>query len=638
MRIPRTFLLRAAPSTLLLVPLAALARGGGGEHYSGPSSDGGSDGGDGIDITLLFYVVQLVFRYPKLMIPLLGVGAVGYFLYKRTLHPTASTQRAFQQREAELRTQVSAADVRGSVNALTLKDPAFRLEPLLEQVRGLFLSLQKAWFERDMTPVRPFLSDATYQRFNVQLELLRRNGVRDAITDVQVLEVQLLAISSSEWFDTLHVRVRAQMRDTDAPAEASDSEALRLAQRAPLEPFTEVWSFVRKPGAKTKIGETLYQGKCPQCGAPFKGGASNACEYCDAIVNSGNYDWTLSEITQGVEHVRHHATVDGLLEARQGDPALNLEILEDRASLLFWKWVDAQSRGEAKGLAKVAHAEAVTALEDELERLRKQGRRKVFLECAVGGVLVRAFEVEASGFDRAHVEIRWSARMGIGPANEKPPALPTVPQRWIFTLTRKHGTRTPTEHGMSTSRCPQCHGPLTDSLSTTCDYCQAPLGSGERDWVLASAHPFEQWNAIEDQRYHARTVRRAVGASSLGEDRIADIQERQRLLYMMAAVAAADGAVGAPERKLLKLCSERWSVPWANVEMALGAGPQLFDRLIPKGSPEGEIFLRHIVEVALVDGRIDRQERRMLEVAAQHLDLRPQLEALLTGRGRVSGL
>ena len=28
------------------------------------------------------------------------------------------------------------------------------------------------------------------------------------------------------------------------------------------------------------------------------------CEFCKAIVNSGNYDWTLSEITQGIEHVR----------------------------------------------------------------------------------------------------------------------------------------------------------------------------------------------------------------------------------------------------------------------------------------------------------------------------------------------
>jgi predicted lipid-binding transport protein (Tim44 family)/tellurite resistance protein len=620
----------------LAAPLGALARGGGGEHYTRPSSD--DDGGSGIPFWIIQEALFLVVRYPKVLLPLIILGGVAYWLYRRNLHPNATTRRAIEQREAAHRTQVSSRDVPGWVEALKRKDPTFELAPILDKTRWLFLELQKAWFQRDMTPVRPFLSDATWQRFNVQLQLLAAQGVRDAITDIQVLDIQLIGLEQSEWFDSIQLRVQARMRDADVPASFTEAQATEAARRAPLEPFTEVWTFVRKPGAQTRVGVDLYQGKCPNCGAPFAGGAANRCEYCNAVVNSGNYDWTLAEITQGVEHEGlHHKTVDGLREAREADPALNLEILEDRASLLFWKWIDAQSRGDAKPLSKVANAEALQGLGAELEDLRRKGRRRVFLECAVGSVEVRCMETDPTGHDLAHVEIRWSARTGVGPLNEKPPTLPTVPHRFVFTLMRKHGARTNTANGMSTDRCPQCNATLTDSAVTTCDFCGTQLGGGERDWVLASALPCEAWRVKQAQRHQAAVLRKAVAVETAhapvpGDDLVMDVQERQRLLYMMAAIAAADGEVSTSERKMLKLCSQRWGVEWANVEMALGAGTQLFERLVPRGTPEAEVFLRNIVEMAMVDGRIDRKERRLLETAAAHLGMQEQLSSMLDKR------
>jgi uncharacterized tellurite resistance protein B-like protein len=619
----------------LLLPLAALARGGGGEHYSRPSS--GDDGGDGeIPLWLIYELFRLVIRYPKVMIPLLAVCGVAYWFYKSRMHPDATTRRAIERREADVRTQTSWRDVPGWVNALKLKDPAFELQPVLDRTQRLFVELQQAWFHRDMTPVRPYLSDATWQRFNVQLQLLAAQDVRDALADIEVTDVGLIGLDQNPWFDSIHVRIHARMRDTDVPASFTDEQALKAARKAPQEPFTEVWTFVRKPGAQTKAG--VAQGKCPNCGAPFQGGAANSCEFCGAVVNSGNYDWTLSEITQGVEYVRHHKTVDGLREAREADPALNLEILEDRASLLFWKWVDAQSRADVTRLSKVAREEATGRLGSELEELRKRGRRRVFLECAVGAADVRSFELDPQGFDRAHVEVRWSARMGVAPANQKPPQLPTVPQRHVLTLVRKHGAATNTANGMSTDRCPQCNATLTDSAATSCDYCGTQLGGGERDWVLESALPFEAWNVEQDQRHQAAVLRKAVAMQEArqrgparGVDTVMDAQERQRLLYMMAAIAAADGTVSGSERKLLKLCSDRWGVKWSDVELALGAGEQLFERLVPRGGPEAELFLRNIIEMAMVDGRIDRKERRMLESAAAHLGLQERLSSMLGG-------
>jgi tellurite resistance protein len=617
----------------------ALARGGGGENYSRGSDDSGGDG-DAF-FYILFRLIELAFYYPKIGIPLIIGFCVVYYFYKRNLHPTGATQRAIERREAEQRTHVSEQDVQSWVQALKSKDPNFELQTVLDKVRKLFPALQEAWFKRELTPIRPFLSDATYQRFNVQLQLMSSQGVRDAIADVRLLGVQLIGVQQSPWFDSIHVRVRAEMRDTDVPASASDAQALAAARKVAPEAFTEVWTFVRKPGAQTRIGQDLYQGKCPNCGAPYKGGATNVCEYCGAVVNSGNYDWTLSEITQGVEFNRHMADVRGLREAREADPALNLEILEDRASLLFWKWIDAQSRGDASRLAQVANAEMISQLSGELEELGKRGQRRVVLECAVGAVTTRAFEVNPDGYDLAHVEIRWSARMGVGPAEQRAPQLPTVPQRWVFTLTRKHGAKTNTSNGMSTDRCPQCNAPLTGSSSSACEYCGTRLDTGEKDWVLAYTFLSETWEARERQLRMSSTARPSpagpvrpepmAGATAAGPgmDAVMDVKERERLLYMMAAIAAADGAVDVPERKLLKLCATRWGIPWQNVEMALNSGSTLFSKLIPRGSPEASVFLRNLVQMALVDGRVDRKERRMLEAAAAHLDLLPQLQSML---------
>ena len=316
----------------------------------------------------------------------------------------------------------------------------------------------------------------------------------------------------------------------------------------------------------------------------------------------------LAEITQGMEFVRNDEGVEGLAKARQTDSALNTEMLEDRASLCFWRWVEAQSFAKPSVLAKVATPDFQARIKAEADALKAQQRHKVFLECAVGSVQLRALQ-SGDGVDFAYVEIRWSARQGIGP---------TVPQRWVFTLTRKAGAKTHADSGMATNRCLQCNAPASDSASTSCEFCGNNLASGEHDWVLADAVLWEAWRAQTSLR-----SRPVMGAQAV------DRSERERLLYMMASMAMADGVVDDKERHLLKMCSERWDVPWANVELALNAGTGLFDRLVGKQTPEAEHFLRELLGLALIDGKVDRKEKRLLEAAAMHLGLSQQLTQML---------
>lgn len=617
----------------LLLATPALARVGGGQHYSGSHSSsshasgsggshssgswsGGGGGSSGGDIGLLLFFLS----HPLVTLALIGVAFVVWRAYTRSFGATVSTQRAFSEADTRGLAQPSAREVTGWVDALHASDPGFDLVAFLDQVKALFLRVQDAWAAGELGPVRRDLSDATFQRLRVQLALLRAQGVRNVTEGIAVMDLQPVGLERTAAFDTLHVRIRAQARDVDVPLGLGAEEARARARAAPLAPFTEVWSFVRRPGTRSRAEGGLQPGKCPNCGAPFDGGAAGNCTFCGAIVNSGAYDWVLAEITQAVEAGTEPAEVPGLAALRSEDPALSLEVLEDRASLLFWGWIDAQSRGEPGRMAKLATGDFLSGMSADMSALRGRDRARVFLQAAVGSVAVQAIE-PGDPMTRAHVEIRWSAQMGVVPAGSSPGPLPTLPQRWIFTLARKAGVKTDATRGMATARCGNCGAPLEDSVQPTCDHCGAALNDGAHDWVLAQAEPLEMW------------VARARAQAPAGRDTVLDAAERQRLLYTMAAMAAADGAVDDRERRMLKLCAERWGVPFENVELALKADPALFERLVPQPGPGSESFLRTLVQMALVDGKVDRQERRMLESAAARLGLTERLPELLARFG-----
>ena len=612
---------RLPPLVLCFVALlagTALARIGGGENFDSGSKDSGG-GGDGSFIVDI--LVWLILENPKVGIPIAIIVGLGFYFWRKSQDGDSSTRKAIDKAEAERRTTVSASAVDGWVGALKSRDPQFDLMKFFDRTKREFLELQSAWFTRNLEPVRKYLSDATFQRLVTQLKLMELLGVRDAIADPQVLDLQIIGLEQNDSFDSVHIRVMAQLCDAESPANATDEQALAAARKVKPEQFTEVWTFVRKPGTQTKVEGDVSQGKCPNCGAPFEGGAANTCEFCGAIVNSGNYDWVLAEITQGSQFQPHPMTPSGFVTARKSDPALTTEALEDRASLIFWKWVESQSLADAGRLAKVASSAFAAEVKGGIDHLQAQGKQKFFVECAVGAVNTQQL-TQVEGKDIAAVEIKWSAKIAIGPKGGKPPALPSQPQRYVMLLERATGATSSADNGMSTNRCPQCSAPLTDNGQPSCEFCGALLSGGAKDWVMQDFGSWEWWRS--------KGGKPATQQAAPAAAKVPDREERERLVYLMAAMAMADGVVDEKERKLLKMASDRWSIPWANVELALNAPPgSLFDQLIVKGSTEAEAFLKELVAVAMADGKIDSKEKKMLEAAAAHLGLQGRLGEFL---------
>lgn len=511
---------------LLVVPAAALARAGGGQHYSSPShsysshsysssnyhSHSGSSSrssyrGSSGPAPWLLNGNPVVAGIAALLVVLVLVGAN----YRARNEPIRVPRSAPWRRERQ-RSAVAAGTIQAWVKALEQDDPEFKLDDLYSKARRVFEQVQRGWFERDLTRARPFLSAAMFQRFTVQLELMRREGIRNAISNWHVLEMELVGLEHGRSYDTAQIRIHAQMHDTDVAADTPDAQAIAAAKSVAPEQFVEVWSFVRRRGAKSRRGADLFEGRCPNCGAPFNGGASNACEFCKAVVNSGHYDWTLAEITQGSESMGSEGAVSGLAEALQSDPTFNTEVLEDRTSLVFWRWIEAQAKAETRPLAKLAVETYVDQLGAEISALGAHHQRKVVLECAVGAVITRMLR-QQDGFDQAHLEIRWSARMGNCAVGEAPRALPTLAQRWVFVLVRKTGARPHADTGLATDRCGNCGAPLTDDGNLACEFCGVIAASAEHDWVLAAAMPYVAWNASAAHAFHLVVQRPPAAAS-----------------------------------------------------------------------------------------------------------------------------
>lgn len=611
---------------ILLGAARAWARAGGGEHYGGSSSHssgggysggGGGGGGNVIDLfNIVVLLVQLTWDHPVVMVPL---WVVVLLIARAWLQAqTGGPARPIQRLE---RSRLNFPSPGPALQQISTRDPSFDLDAFRARTRTVFHAIQEAWFLRQLPKSRQLMSDGLFRRFTTLETIMRLEGRRDALADDQVKNARIVTATTTEAFDIVTVRLDASMRDTDVPSDTTDEKARAAAKKQPSDSFTELWTFVRRPGAKTREGFDLGQGKCPNCGADFTGGMANTCEYCKAIVNSGNYDWVLTEITQEDEFLPPARGAPGMDGLHARDPNAAPEVLEDRALLLFWKWLETFAADDPGVLRKLARPEMLAQVAGVLSRMKAKGVSPVVKVPAVGGADVAAVEVDDGGWDRVHVDVRWSGTVALDP-DDALGRLAQRPRRHVVQMVRRTGAKTSPGTGVATERCGNCSAPLSDSDSTACEYCGHDLAGGETDWTLERVVAYESWQ---------RPSVAASGAVAAASRAFATSGERTRLLQMLTALAKADGVVDEAERRMLRDCSKRWGVPWDKVALMLEGEANLpLDGLESMSPDQARIVLGELVRMVRVDGRVDRRERALLGEAAERMDVSVQeLEGML---------
>src|SRR5205823_461219 len=96
-------------------------------------------------------------------------------------------------------------------------------------------------------------------------------------------------------------------------------------------------------------------------------------------------------------------------------------------------------------------------------------------------------------------------------------------RKTMLTLVRRGDVRTRAENGLSVGRCFNCNAPLTETLTTTCDFCNTELSGDPRDWLLETESGYRAWYPAQD-----RAIRLAVEAGSAD---LKDARVREWMVY-----------------------------------------------------------------------------------------------------------
>lgn len=559
--------------------------GGSRSSGGGFSSGGGgySSGGSGGDIGGCGFLVLV-----------LVVGAVVLFV-------VISNNNTRKTRQAILSAQYAPAQASPravSLAPLQQRDPQLTEASILDRVRNMSVILREAWCMGDMRPARSFVSDGIYSRFQVQLSLMRAEGLRNVMSEASILYTTLEAVSSNPPLDAVHVRFTAQARDRNVPLTSNNEQIQAALRGASVEPYTEIWTLVRRHGAISKLAASDVGKRCPACGAPLDGGEIIKCRYCNALVASAEHDWVLSEITQASEwYPESHERVDGLDQLREDDPGVAREVLEDRACYLFWKWMEAARLRSPLPLRKVATPEFVANATNMYPVMNTQ-------DVAVGAADVVLCDPGPEGDrDLVYVKVYWSAKFQTGAA--------AMPMQTIARLSRKTGVTS--KLSMTSVVCQQCGASLGDSDTSRCDHCNAELTAGDQAWVLDAMMP--------PGNVRSRGLRATAHVPEWMVPNIADPRERAVLFAQMATCMASDGRLGKAEKKLLRMCAQRWSLP-EDMVVQVFASPSLA-QAAPIAVSSPQYFLAGLVSAAMADGKVDASERRMLERVCVALTIPP---------------
>lgn len=172
-------------------------------------------------------------------------------------------------------------------------DPAFVPDEFYERAAQAFYGLQQAWQQRNLEPARPFMSPGLYLAWSAQVQQLQELHKVNVLEGLRIDGLEAVRVTHGNAFDDFTVRVRATCADYEVDERTN---RVIFGSKSPSS-FSEYWTFQRSTTAQT-TDRHIMDKVCPNCGAPLQINQIGECEYCNAAVTSGRFDWVLSRIEQ----------------------------------------------------------------------------------------------------------------------------------------------------------------------------------------------------------------------------------------------------------------------------------------------------------------------------------------------------
>lgn len=170
-------------------------------------------------------------------------------------------------------------------------DPEFDGEGIKALIANLYVQMQNTWQNKDISSLRPYMTDEFYSQMDRQLDAFRKQNKTDYTENIAVLNVTLKGWRQAAGMDYITVGLNSRI----VSYVLDDNTGKLLSGDRTREKFMEYEiDLSRKRGEITAAkSQGMQSHTCPNCGAPVKLNASAKCEYCGSVINQVNTDWAI---------------------------------------------------------------------------------------------------------------------------------------------------------------------------------------------------------------------------------------------------------------------------------------------------------------------------------------------------------
>lgn len=580
--------------------IIARAGGAGGNDDSGGGSSGDGSGGDGSGIVMiLYYILRLIMMlpFPLNWIVLLIVIVIAYYILKE--NKETSTYNSLDKLN-------HVTDDDSSISQITATIPNFNLTEFYEKVTTSFYKIQDSWEAQNLSPVRQFISDGVYQRFNAQFIMMRELKQHNELSNIKLLNKKIVLAENDGNFFILHVRIDAEIKDLFI------SEKFPELNSGGSESFTEYWTYTKK--ANSSSNKNIFNNdNCPNCGDSIQNklGEISKCPSCGTQINNGEYDWVLSEITQAEDFATNYSQrrerkdfYNRLKNKGYQDSEFSPQYIEDKASNAFLQIKIAEALTDEKRVNRFCSDEYTSNL--------KSSFKESFLYNRLYLNDVQTLNIYSDSSKLyAAVKLKYTQqRVSInnGKLNIIHQSPFSTNEYLILSRNKNYSSN---KYSAMAHNCSGCGAPVEDSLQLTCKYCASALNDNTKDWIVESLLTKGQYSSFKDG--FNNNVSSQKQEQKL-EDDLMDV--RDYVLNNMMLVAMSDGELQDEERELMINISKKLGYNTKKIT-------ELFNEIkanqlalkMPDDAKKREKVIKQMRKMAEANGIINETEKQIIAQA-----------------------
>jgi len=170
------------------------------------------------------------------------------------------------------------------------EDALFNAIEFKEWAKEVFINVQKALCQKDITSIRGNLDSNLCEHYQLLLQGNEQRGVTNIIEVLQVNFVDFSSFTEDNEKELLEVAINVVNHNYDI--ENTNNKIVR-GSKTIKNRTTYKLIFYRKNGSKTQKNEKDFE--CPNCGAKLIA-KQRKCGYCKTLILNGARDWVLNHV------------------------------------------------------------------------------------------------------------------------------------------------------------------------------------------------------------------------------------------------------------------------------------------------------------------------------------------------------